>query len=262
MTVMASRAAVCPDAVADDRKRVLDNKISENPAEGIFVLSDLGNPEYAITEVLEWQSGGTMEHTWDLQGVLDHDLREPGLSQLATRLVQGNCYDTREVDDWLDTPVELEAIVIALQARDLVKSVTLHNRMYVALTEKSYSGESDNISERLIRVWTLSAPQAALRSRVDIPLEDYTSYELILHLRQEGFTWQQWIPPSQRKKGIVLPVDYRIGAAKLFFSNAQSTLPICPKYLQCLAKAEDYTGVFQIFSFLAGMIQVMILFPN
>ena len=252
---MASRAAIRADGDSIDKPRVLDNKICENPAEGILVLSDLGNPEYAMTDVLEWQNAGSMIHTWDLSGVLEYHLREPGLTQLATRLVQENCYATRKVDDWLDTPAELEPMVVALQLRDLVKYEKQHHRMYVALTDKSIHGEPGNISERLVRVWTLESPKPALRAREDIPLEDCTSYELVLRLRADGFTWQQWIPLAQRKKGMKLPLDYRIGEPKLFFSNAQSTVVVCPKYLQCLVKAEDNAWASIIIIFVKGMCQ-------
>ena len=51
--------------------------------------------------------------------------------------------------------------------------------------------------------------------------------------------WQQWVPPSTRRKHCALPESYAIGDEKIFFSNGASTVTVCRFYLQCLVKAED-----------------------
>ena len=123
-----------------------------------------------------------MKHTFDLRGIVDFNLREPLLSELASSLVSNNCFASRDHADWLLTPPEISETVDALARRQLIERFDAQGRTYIALSEHC-------AANGLHRVWKLANPHSALEPRLDIPLEDKTSYELITALRENGWSW-------------------------------------------------------------------------
>ena len=47
-----------------------------------------------------------MRHTFNLRGIVDYNLREPFLTELASKLVDNNVFAGRDRSDWLEMPAE------------------------------------------------------------------------------------------------------------------------------------------------------------
>ena len=90
----------------------------------------------------------------------------------------------------------------------------------------------------LMRICTL---KPAFTPRYTLPLEDCTSYELMLALeaQEPPWTWQKWIPRSRQKKSALLPVGYAPGDTPTYFSNPDAVTPVLRQYLMALLRAED-----------------------
>ena len=77
-----------------------------------------------------------------------------------------------------------------------------------------------------------------------LPLEDLTSYELLATLRDRGWEWREWIPPSRRKKtNEVLAIAYTSDSEKVWFSTAAE---VSHGYLHCLCDSEARNQLFII----------------
>jgi hypothetical protein len=74
---------------------------------------------------------------------------------------------------------------------------------------------------RIVRCSSASKPQAVFQVRDDpIPLTDRSTYELLVKLEQDGWTWRPWVPPSgrtRRNEDSFQP--YRRGHEKNWFSG-------------------------------------------
>jgi hypothetical protein len=82
----------------------------------------------------------------------------------------------------------------------------------------------------LIPALTIDEPKPAIQVRLNIPLEDKTSHELLGALEDNGWVWQR------RQKGHQCP-PYTLqdgGSEKLFYTSG---LALCTKYAQCLLSA-------------------------
>ena len=74
------------------------------------------------------------------------------------------------------------------------------------------------------------------RIRPNIPLGDKSEYELMSLLEENGWTWNAWIPPSKRRRSDApLPLGYKLGAEKHWFS----TMAPPRSYMACLLNAEE-----------------------
>ena len=71
--------------------------------------------------------------------------------------------------------------------------------------------------------------------RDGLALEDYTCFELTLLLRKSEWCWRPWIAPNKRRKADPVPIDYRAGGAKLYYS----TFFPGANYLRALYCSED-----------------------
>lgn len=123
-----------------------------------------------------------MRHTFNLSGIIEYNLREPVLSDLATALVAGNCFEQFDHSTWLETDASLSDTVDALERRRLVKIYEFGGRKYIALTQEA-------IRTGLVRLWSLSDPTPVFQIRNEIPLEDRTAFEMLLMLNNDGWTW-------------------------------------------------------------------------
>ncbi len=50
------------------------------------------------------------------------------------------------------------------------------------------------------RLSIVSAPRLVFEGRRDLPLENLTTYELVMKLKDDAWTWQLWVPPSGRRR--------------------------------------------------------------
>ena len=123
-----------------------------------------------------------MRHTFLLDGIVDYCLKEPLLSQLATSLVENNCYFSRDKGEWMLVETEVLPTIQALERRKFIETYKFNDQTYIALSEAA-------LQKGLCRIWGLDSPKPALRTRPDVALEDRSSYELICTLRETGWRW-------------------------------------------------------------------------
>lgn len=124
-----------------------------------------------------------MKHTFAVSGVIDHHLKEPLISELASSLVQHNCYISRDKSTWLHVPRDISPTIEALEEYGFIECYKFNTETYIALTETGHQ-------KGLIRVWGLSEPVPALQVRLELPLESMTSYELMTTLTNDGWSWR------------------------------------------------------------------------
>lgn len=85
--------------------------------------------------------------------------------------------------------------------------------------------------------WDVCHPRQFCILDESVPLMDRTPYELLLTLRAEGWQWGQWVPVSQRSTKVVMPVGYKSGDPKLWFTSCSTTSP--RSYMLVLLKSEE-----------------------
>ena len=145
--------------------------------------------------------------------------------------MSSNCFAHRDVSDWLRLPDDMQTMATSLVKLGILKSADCHGVLHVALLDTALGS--------LTRIWKLSGSMPVLRIREEIAVEDRTSLEFFLMLKSDGFSWAQWKAPNSRRKGEFIPVGYKPGQPKIFYSNAHTRTVICSKYLLCLLKAKE-----------------------
>ena len=74
----------------------------------------------------------------------------------------------------------------------------------------------------------------ALRGRLDTA----TKYGLLCLMKNEGWQWQMWKPPSKRKKHDLIPIVYLPGYSRTFYTTPHAAAA----YMRCLIEAD--AGLF------------------
>ncbi len=74
--------------------------------------------------------------------------------------------------------------------------------------------------------------------RLDCPLEDMTTFQLVLEMRAKDWVWRRWVAPKQRGKNFQPPIPdgYSVGDPKLWYTG----ISVCSNYLIALLRAEDF----------------------
>ena len=118
--------------------------------------------------------------------------------------------------------------------KDEVLNALLQNGFVVQLDGGLGWSLTDLGKQRLSFGWTLERPTLVCMPR-EIPIADKTEWELVHALREDGWVWQRWVPPSQRRKrGPVQPEAYYLGEPKIWFTSGTS---VCWSYLCVLLQA-------------------------
>jgi hypothetical protein len=160
-------------------------------------------------------------------------VEEPALGSLVTHLVLQDAFPERQDPQFAAvTDGSLIACAVALEQHGLLCHKDIKRMRKYRFTHKAIN---DNY---IVSRWTLHSPQRAFQVRADIPLEDATCHELMAILDRQHWTWRAWLPAT-KVTDEPLPIGYKIGDAKEYFSSPTGlSLPYCV-YLISLLKAED-----------------------
>ena len=86
----------------------------------------------------------------------------------------------------------------------------------------------------------VEASHQVFKRRPDVAIEDNTPWEFALALREQGWVWQPWLPPSSRttktQLACFIPEGYVVGDKKICSSTCSGTSKL---YLLCLLRAEE-----------------------
>ena len=234
--ILVSQFGRAPGIWRDNGNPVVEqvgDRRGDNGKPSLLVLSDFGNHEVVKETLLVWKHTGGLQFT--LKDCFHADLPEQDLSRLVTALVRNGALQRREPQHWLKVDGSLCSAARALESLGFARCETLApGDLYCCILDHSLR------SDVLISSWALSDPQPALALRIDIALQDRTSWELLQILHDQGWSWAPWRSPlTISNKKNVSPIGYAPGDAKKIYSSPVSQTVICHYYLRALLSAEE-----------------------
>lgn len=166
--------------------------------------------------VLKWKTGPKL--AWQLQS---HS--GPNDPRLVSELVTAGAYPEADETDWFTprAPGDVDSLR-AWQDAGLVASCGRGRRWHLTA-----SGVAN-----LRACWQVASPEPCFRPRAGVPLQEQTSFELLCHLRSEGWAWRPL--PARRP----FPEGYKVGGLKEWLSR----LTPYREYLVALLRADELQG--------------------
>ena len=87
----------------------------------VSIITDLGDPDVLQAGLLKWGNQGGLGHTFE--GLVHPELVELRLSNLVTRLMRIDAYETRPEECWLQIVLADLSMILVLEELGLAKTV-------------------------------------------------------------------------------------------------------------------------------------------
>ena len=179
---------------------------------------------------LMWEEG-SKRFLWMLKGAMPHGCSHAEVSSVLTKMMDAKAYFLARKQGSLGMTAALEDLKVleAFRESGMVMSIGEGDRRWY-LTEQG--------QRAMTNVIELGEASQVFAIRSNIPVLQYTSFELMQTLREKGWTWQPWIAPSARKKkskGTEPPLHYLPGGEKIWCSTGKAQR----QHLLCLLQAEE-----------------------
>ena len=161
---------------------------------------------------------------WTLSGCGADDMSQRNLSFVLRGLIDVGAYpnkpDSLGYSACPDTATTLDRLL------ELGVVVRVADRWFFTQVGVSRLATAERLEHR----------RAVFEPRSDVSIMSSTPYELMLVMREEGWTWRLWTPPSARtKKSLPICAGYAPGQAKVWCSTIVPSV----SYMRCLLMADD-----------------------
>ena len=191
--VVAHKSFCSSDALTDDTVLVSGAPSTVEDISGQFLLSGLsGSVEDLQTCMRKW---GSTELAWTFRGSQSYGHAHGELHGLLRGMVEASAFVTHEESLGYSALPEEVSILQGLEQHGLVAAAG-HEDVRWSFTELG--------TKELTSCLRLSAPSRVFQLREGIPLQDKTTYELMMSLQEEGWEWQRWVPPSKRTRRMAI----------------------------------------------------------
>ena len=200
------------------------NAMASSDSDPHWVFEACADMESLQEHCVKWTSSSAC------YGIADgtpYDMRSEDVDPIINELMSCNAFHNSESRGLVAHPDQTP--VLERMAGHGLVSKSRSTQPTWALTKKG--------CEQVRTYMQLEKPSKVFVVRRQLALNDLSEYELMILLKEDGWQWQQWLPPSQRPKRLMDKfVPYRLDPLepKIWYSTAELRSP----YMKVLLDAE------------------------